>query len=187
MKEVLENAGGIVAEARDLIETYVKAEVINVTVSDGGQTLSVPAVRSGNDVTLFRPADFDAWRTQPRDRRGVATLLTLDSLIDHANRFKDGESVVFADNDRAKPSITVVLDYHPGGEAVKVAPRFGAHRGHYAFPLSDEWKAWLEQDGKPMKMAAFADRHPGLQERHLLSAGGAASLSQDGRRHRLLV
>jgi uncharacterized protein YfdQ (DUF2303 family) len=33
---------------------------------------------------------------------------------------------------------------------------FGKHRINYAFPLSEPWKAWVEQNGKPMEQADFA-------------------------------
>ena len=47
-----------------------------------------------------------------------------------------------------------------GGE-VKPSPRFlrsieAAHRADYAFPLSEEWKAWHKVDGVKMDMGEFA-------------------------------
>lgn len=152
---LIESPGGIVRETRDMLEQYIKAEVIHISVSDAGTSLSVPAVRKGNDVQIIPLSEFENYRQRPRFRHGTAIMLSLESLIEHANRFKDLESVFFANNDRAAPTMTVVLDYHPSGAAS--APRFGKHRGHYAFPLSDEWKAWMDANGKPMKMAAFAE------------------------------
>lgn len=150
-------AGGIVREARDLVETYVKADLITLTLSDAGESLAIPGVRAGNDITLFTPTDIERWRQRPRMREGTATLLSLDALIDHVNRFKDEQTVIFANNDRSAPTMTAVLDYHPAGGIHTVNPRFGKHRSHYAFPLSDEWKAWNGANAKPMKMAAFAE------------------------------
>ncbi len=50
-----------------------------------------------------------------------------------------------------------VLDYHEGGP--EGSPRFGKHRGHYPFPVSDEWKAWTGSNGaaKAMSQEAFAE------------------------------
>lgn len=91
----------------------------------------------------------------PRRRKGTATTLDLQGFIDHANRFKRPESVVFAINDMAKPSLTAVLDYHQAGAAG--AARFGTHRTHYAFPLAKEWLAWMEGNAVAMKQPQFAE------------------------------
>ncbi|MDE8453326.1 DUF2303 family protein, partial [Klebsiella pneumoniae] len=92
-----------------------------------------------NTVTPMAASVFDQYRTNPLRRAGTATMLSLDSLIDHVNRFKDADTVVFADDSRSAPSMTAVLDYHRAGASGD--PRFGKHRSLYAFPLSDEWKA----------------------------------------------
>ncbi|MEH3107127.1 MAG: DUF2303 family protein [Sphingomonas fennica] len=154
-----ETVGGVVAEARDLVETYVKAEVIEVTEPATGVAALV--IRAGNTVIPLSPGVFDPYRTEPLNRHGTATMLSLASLIEHINRTKDDSSVIFADDDRSKPSIVAVLDYHHGGgladagSALELA-RFGKHRSAFAFPLSDEWKAWIENNAKPMDMVEFA-------------------------------
>ncbi|WP_112383336.1 DUF2303 family protein [Sphingomonas carotinifaciens] len=146
------NADGVIAQARDLVEDYVKAEI--VTVVEPATGIEVAAVRKGNDVSFLPPSMFDAYRTQPLHRLGSAVMLSLDSLIEHTNRFKDDDSVVFADDSRTAPSIIVVLDYHRAGAAAD--PRFGKHRSQFTFPLSDEWKAWVAKNAEPMGMADFA-------------------------------
>lgn len=146
------NSDGFVAEVRDLVETYVTAEVIEVT--EPGSGVKALAVRSGNTVTPMAASVFDQYRTNPLRRAGTATMLSLDSLIDHVNRFKDADTVVFADDNRSAPSMTAVLDYHRAGASGD--PRFGKHRSLYAFPLSDEWKAWSKANAEVMSMADFA-------------------------------
>lgn len=145
------SADGLVGEVRDLVENYVKAEVVELTEPETG--VKALAVRSGNTVSPLTPAIFDPYREEPRRRKGVATLLSIESLIEHVNRFKDGDTLIFADDDRTSPSITAVLDYHRAGQA---APRFGDHRSAFRFPLSDEWKAWGESNAVPMTMVDFA-------------------------------
>src|SRR3546814_5344247 len=44
----------------------------------------------------------------------------------------------------------------PAGGIDEAAPRHGAHRSMFAFPLSDEWNAWADMDKKPMRMMDFA-------------------------------
>ncbi|SHL97107.1 Uncharacterized conserved protein YfdQ, DUF2303 family [Sphingobium sp. YR657] len=145
---------GMIAAVRALVEDYAKPKV--ETLSAAG--VSAPfAMMPGAGPVVVPASVFDAYRTQPRFRHGTAAMLSLDSLIDHTNRFKDEGSMLFADDDRSAPSIMSVLDYHPAGEALTTAPRFGKHRATFNFPLSDEWKAWTEFNKTPLKMAAFAE------------------------------
>lgn len=146
------NGDGVIAQARDLVEDYVKAEIISVAEPSTGITLA--AVRQGNDIRVLPPSTFDPYRPQPLFRTGSAVMLSLDSLIEHANRFKDDDSVVFAEDSRTNPSIIVVLDYHRAGAVAD--PRFGKHRSTFTFPLSDEWKAWNDKNAEAMGMVDFA-------------------------------
>ena len=104
---------------------------------------------------------FDAYRDHPQRRRGTAKLGDLDSFIAHVNRFKDTDSVVFANANKAQPSLTAVLDYHQAvnlseGVAPSAKPRFGAHRSGYTFPLSAEWQAWSGRNKQAMSQTDFA-------------------------------
>lgn len=138
--------------ARELVEAYGNVEVIEVT--DPLTGVKALASKGRDGVSMIHPGDFDGYRSRPVAREGVAIVSRIESLIEHINRFKDEESVLFAIDNRAAPSITAVLDYHPAGSTS--LPRFGKHRAVFNFPLSDEWKAWAEFDKKPMTMADFA-------------------------------
>lgn len=174
---------GIVREVRDLVEHYTEAKVL--TVEDPVDGTKALVVQSGTSIMPLPSTTFDGYRDAPRFRHGTAVLLSIDSLIDHVQRFKDSESVVFADDDRHAPSITAVLDYHPGGGAAEIGhgllPRFGKHRSTFAFPLSDEWKAWTENNGpkNAMTMVEFAafleERLPDI----LALVPGEDTLSED--------
>lgn len=98
---------------------------------------------------------LDAYRTKPERRTGTARVLELVSFMDLTQRFADEDSALFADPDPRAPSLTAVLDYHE--KTAEGAPRFGTHRIVYAFPLSDEWKAWQAANGKELSQAAFAE------------------------------
>lgn len=139
---------------RALIERYVKPEI--GFESEPGTKIEVPYYFDGAGAHPFPVAIFDAYRDRPKRRTGTAKLTTMNSFIDHANRFKDGNSALFASDDRSAPTITAVLDYHEAADGDAGLPRFGQHRGSFAFPLSDEWKAWKAVDKKPMSMADFA-------------------------------
>ncbi len=166
---------GPIAEARELVEAYVRPEYVSLTEPSSGTIALFTA--HANGVKPVPAEAFDPFRKAPLARRGTAQFLTIESLIEHANRFKDEGSVLFANNDRAFPSIISVLDYHPAG--ADSPPRFGRHRGAFPFPLSDEWKAWLGKNATPMPMAEFAEF---LEDRiidvlHLIA--GEDELSED--------
>lgn len=96
-------------------------------------------------------------RQQPARRRGTAKVETLDSFISLVNRHKDERSAIFATTTWPNPKLIAVLNYNTG-----TAPHWNDHRVAYEFPLTDEIKAWIGQDGKPMDQtdfAAFLEEH----------------------------
>ncbi|RWO57268.1 DUF2303 family protein [Mesorhizobium sp.] len=97
---------------------------------------------------------FEAFRQHPARKAGQATAQTFESFCELTNRHKTANSVIFADADWRNPSFTAVIDYHENTSGGLAA--FGKHRIHYAFPLSEEWKKWIEMNGEPMKQAEFA-------------------------------
>jgi uncharacterized protein YfdQ (DUF2303 family) len=144
--------GSVIKQTIELLDEHRKASIVMMDLGDDGQA---PIVIRPNGATEIMPADaFDDYLAEPRRREGEAVLLDLSSFIDHANRFSDEDSIVFADNDRRDPSLCATFDYHRAGH--DSAPRFGRHTSKFAFPLSDEWKAWRDVDKEPMKMREFA-------------------------------
>ena len=144
-----------IAEAQAIINALEDAHPYHVVGvgEQGGTTRQVLVVKEGHTFHSVKPL-LDVYRTAPERRKGTAKFTDLESFIAHCNRFKDADSVVFASDAKGAPSLTSVLDYHRA-EATG-APRFGEHRGHYAFPLSDEWQAWVGSNGRQMTQADFA-------------------------------
>ena len=97
---------------------------------------------------------IDEYRLTPERRVGTATFTDLASFCAHAVRFASANSAIFAADDKEKPSLTCVLDYHDKGHGG--TPRHGAHRGTYAFPLSDEWTAWTAKNGQTLTQSDLA-------------------------------
>ncbi len=163
----MEIENGLIADARSLVEDYIKPQQVDIT--DPLTGVSAPAILTANGIQEVPASIFDAYRPTPIRRSGTATLLDLDSLIAHVDRFKDADTLLFANDDRAHPTLTAVFDYHRAG--ADADPRFGGHRSRFAFPLSDEWKAWLALNKKPMAMIEFAAF---LEDRivDVLEAGG---------------
>jgi hypothetical protein len=143
--------GSVIEQSVNLVEKYSRVEPIVVTSPDD---LGVPAFVTREGVEVVQPDAFDSWRTQPRFRKGSATMFDVASFIGHVKRFKDANSMIFANNDFNQPSMTAVLDYHPAG--AESEPRFGHHRTNYRFPLDDKWKLWHEFNGKSFSMVDFA-------------------------------
>ncbi len=134
------------AAVANIVRRHVKPDLLSL--DDETKVLLLPEAQS------IKPL-LDEYLTQPERRKGTARLGDLASFIAHAMRFSDVNSVLFASPDPKQPSLTSVLDYHEATH--EGAPRFGQHRGVYAFPLSDEWVAWTTSNAKPMDQRKFAE------------------------------
>lgn len=148
--------GNLLNETREFVRDVLTSDIITLAEPDTGlETLAV--LKPGGQVEPLPASLFDGVRDNPRFRRGTAALTSLDSFIIHVNRFGDDDTVVFADDRRDAPKLTAVLDYHRADDADGHGQyRHGKHRTTFAFPLSDEWKAWVKADGSVMSMGAFA-------------------------------
>lgn len=146
--------GPAIEAVRRLVEDHTTAK--HIALFDPLTGDSAPAYICGDGIARIDPGVFEGYAANPRFRHGTAQFTQIESLIGHVNRFKDEDSVLFAIEDRTKPSITAVIDYHRAGTIAEAEARFGKHRAVFPFPLSDEWTAWQDQDKKPMAMADFA-------------------------------
>lgn len=140
----------------DLAQKASHIEIAQIATAGIGQGL--PAVvpllidhRPGGTVAAIK-TQIETYRTGPERRVGSAKVTTLQSFIDLTNRHKDAHSAIFGATAWPSPSLTAVIDYHQtGGE-----PRWAKHRIEYAFPVTDEFKVWIGQNGKPMEQGDFA-------------------------------
>jgi len=139
------DAAAIIEEVRRHVDPRI------MQTQDGTSFLVLPDGLSAESLKRFE----DERRPNPERRRGTATLTTLQSFADHVSRFADDHSAVFASDDRERPELLAVLDYHQQGALGQ--PRFGEHRSLYRFPLSDEWRAWSALAGKSLDQATLAN------------------------------
>lgn len=140
----------------DLTKKSLGAEIRMVPVSGLGEGLpsSVPVLIDNRNGTAQPAASLiENFRFKPSRKRGTAQALTLQSFIDLTNRHKTTDSAVFAATDWKAPSFSAVIDYHAKEGALADNLR---HRISYAFPASEEWKAWVAQNGEPMEQGLFA-------------------------------
>lgn len=148
-----EGAGALISAAFKEAGAHLHAELIDIRdPRDGTEGI---AVVTNAGVSALNPSAFDAYRVKPLYRTGAAKHTRLDSFIAHVLRFKADNSAVFAVDDAAAPKLTAIFDYHPEG-ADNADAQFGHHRAVYAFPLSEEWKAWAKANGTVMSMTDFA-------------------------------
>jgi len=144
------------AVMRGTIEDYFVPETIAVNPRQGGKAtlIAVPRGMELRDASAFQKAALE----HPERRTGTAKFTDLSSFIEHAVRFKNDNSVIYAVDDPKNPSLTSIIDYHEVGGDVRAGTHWGAHRGRYAFPFSETWKAWQKvEDGGALSMGEFAE------------------------------
>jgi hypothetical protein len=152
-----DSADGIKA----IIELASKAngfEIVNIDTDGLGEGLpkTVPvAIDMKGSQALVKDikSAIEAYRTGPERRTGCAGVTTLQSFVDLVNRHKDEHSAIFAQTAWPKPELTAVIDYHKTDKA----PRHGKHRIKYAFPITAELKAWIDNNASIMEQGAFAE------------------------------
>lgn len=140
----------------DLAQEAASVDIVSLSTEGLGAGLppNVPIVidrRKGQMITGLKRV-IDEYRIDPVALIGTGTTTTLASFIELTNRHKNEGSAVFAKTSWPDPSLTAVIDYHGAGAAA----RWGRHRIRYAFPITDEFKVWIEKNGKPMEQADFA-------------------------------
>jgi len=156
--EAIKSAAGVAIKEISLLADKAgsKLEVLARTDGQHGIPDNVPVFVNRENGTVTSVADlFERYRFAPARKSGVAKVTTLESFIDLVKRHGTSDSVIFANTEWQKPSMTAVIDYHqdvPAGVADN-----GKHRVHYEFPLSEEWKEWIAVDGKPMDQTDFAE------------------------------
>lgn len=147
------DAGYLIKEAVEAAGELTHVSYTEVEDPRDGTTAFVVITSSG--VHALDPSIFDKYRMFPMERTGTAKWTTLESFIEHTQRFMSGDSAIFARDDMATAKLTTIFDYHQsvaaGGDRANLR-----HRAEYAFPFSDQWKAWQGQDKEPMAMSDFA-------------------------------
>lgn len=79
---------------------------------------------------------------------------TAASMIDYVNRFKNPDTMLFADE--ARRQITAVIDYHKESNGTDVSARLGQHVATLTLTHSDQWNTWSQSNETLMKHVDFA-------------------------------
>jgi uncharacterized protein YfdQ (DUF2303 family) len=88
----------------------------------------------------------------PKFIKERVNVLTGESFIDYVNRYKTGNTMLFADVDDASAAITAIIDYH---DPAKLAERC-AHKCVFETTETQEWKTWMAANRKAMSQLDFA-------------------------------
>ncbi len=151
-EEIGNNENAAIIQA---MEKYHQVLPITTTMEapypKGAALVSVP---NGVTIQSLKPL-LSEYLEKPERREGTVVLETVESFCEWMNRFKNDDSIVFATEGDGSPRLDGVVDHHLKGADGEA--RFGAHRGKYAFPMSDEWKAWTAADGCAMSQEGFAE------------------------------
>lgn len=146
-----------IAAIVELTRKSMEPQLVEVPLPDlgAGVPKAVPVIIDPQNRSVSAATQIvEAFRTKPASKRGTATALTLQSFIDLTNRHKTDHSAVFANTDWKGPGFSAVIDYH---DKERAGPADNLkHRIRYDFPLSEEWKAWVAQNGEPMGQGDFA-------------------------------
>lgn len=166
MQEI-QNLPDAIRAIRDMAQQAASAKIEMLKVKDArGGEIEIPvaltAAQGGgvnanalinvvqNAENLARARRLEA-APGPDNREGTARHHTLKSFMDHVNRFKGKNTVVWADGE--EKALKSVFDYHPAGE---VGTGWQRHRGHYECPVSEAWRAWGEGEGRVLTQDELA-------------------------------
>lgn len=100
----------------------------------------------------LRVEDLEKFLPAPLLIEAAPAFTNAGSFIAYVNRFKDGDSLVFAKNSAEELSFEAALDYHKGsGEGA----RWGKHTAGFHCQYSEEWKVWRKNDRLAMDHRSF--------------------------------
>lgn len=142
---------------KETLETFISALGANrapIATPDGGWAVSVP---SGYKLEKIEPLE----KVLTRIRQSV-TMHDRESFIEYINRFKHGETQIFAEPGflaGGTAHVTAVIDYHkPAGDGLNEleTPGRNAHIVKYVPRYSDQWKRWSSATA-PLTQAEFAE------------------------------
>ena len=134
-----------------------KPAIMDVAVgtTDKAQVIVYPKTMEVASVKEF----LEEYAKVPERREGTHTALDVNTFIEITNRFKNDDSVVFAQaqvaNNTISASLLSVLDFHPAGKENDKAANLD-HKVSYKFPISKELAFWLRLNGTELGQTDFA-------------------------------
>lgn len=128
-----------------------QAKPVQFDAPEGRSFIALPQPGGGfklEQITSPNKADV----LMPKVVSQHVQMQTAESMVAYINRFKNADTVLFADI--ARDTIVAIVDYHGAGETL--APRLGSHRATLTLPKSLEWQVWTKASGQMMSHVGFA-------------------------------
>lgn len=126
-----------------------QAKPVLFDAAEGRTFIAVPTGEGGyklEQITSANKADV----LMPKVVTQHVKMQTAESMIDYVNRFKNPDTLLFADIDNN--TIVSIVDYH----LAKGDAKLGNHRATLKLPFSLEWQTWNKASGTLMSHVAFA-------------------------------
>lgn len=81
----------------------------------------------------------------------AVSILEAGSFCDYVNRFKNEDTLIFANVTETAAVFTAVLDYHGPAK-----PKYGSHTARFEMIQTPEWKTWMAANRVAMDQVKFA-------------------------------
>lgn len=131
-----------------------QAKPVQFDAPEGRSFIAVPQADGGfklEQITSPNKADV----LMPKVVTQHVRMQTAESLAEYINRFKNTDTMLFADI--ASDTIVSVIDYHKmAAENANPAAALTVHRATLSLPKSLEWQTWTKASGQLMSHVAFA-------------------------------
>lgn len=116
-----------------------------------GRTFAV--TRTDFKLDNITPA-HKAEEFKPKHVSASVMVQTAASMIDYVSRFKNADTVLFANID--KNMVVAAIDYHKAVAGAAPTAEFGAHNAVLTLPYADEWNTWTKNNENMMSHIDFA-------------------------------
>lgn len=126
-----------------------------IDTSDGRKFVALPSAQGAyslQQITLENAANV----LMPKEVTQHVKMQTANSLVDYINRFKNLNTVLFADI--ANDTIASIIDYHTesGVDLDGVKAKLALHRATLKLPKSIQWETWDRMSDELMTHREFA-------------------------------
>lgn len=142
-----------IEDIKALVEASFQKPVV-IDLPEGRTAVAYP--RSGGGYNLEDvTSDHKAERFLPKIANQHVVVQTAGSMATYLNRFKNSNTLLFADVNTN--TIIGIIDYHEraaGEEPVKA--KLGLHSVTLKLPYSQEWQTWSANSGKLLSHVDFA-------------------------------
>jgi len=114
-----------------------------VKIGESDPFIVLPNTHHAEDISKF---------LAPTRIQAVPQMIEAGSFIDYVNRFKDDDTLIFANVTDNGATFVAIIDYH----SADLEPDYCQHRVGFNTILTKEWSDWAAANGKRMDQVAFA-------------------------------